>query len=146
MNGYMKSELADLAGDIVKRVWINKVFTKILFDLDSGRNGFLYFAQGDCCSESWVEHINGINALIGYRIVDTQTTENEETDEKPKVPSYLEDDKIKKWKETIITTNGRVDIELRNRSNGYYQGCLVRQNFDRIEYNNEKWAEVSHDF
>lgn len=81
-----------------------------------------YLAEGDCCSNSWIEHISGVEALTsGCEIfeeehVDIETSWADESEEE-----YIRVSAIK-----LKTVQGYVDIEYRNLSNGYYSGWIER--------------------
>lgn len=78
----------------------------------------LLYTEGDCCSISWIEHFNGLSALIG------QTVNNVVTRDMPKIPDRAEFECIECYGWTLETAAGRCDIEMRNESNGYYGGTL----------------------
>lgn len=74
-------------------------------------------ATGDCCSTSWIEHMEGVENLDAV-ITDVKCAQiNEVT-----VQEYYE--VIKTYSYTITTPLGECKIELRNNSNGFYGGEL----------------------
>ena len=110
-------EMCDLVGKTVKEARINDEKDLILLVLlDDSR---LYLsAVGDCCSSSWFEHIGGLEAVIGHEItevINREMPESKESDDYHVTKFYG-------W--TLVTENGRCDIEMRNRSNGYYGGWV----------------------
>lgn len=80
-----------------------------------------YYAEGDCCSLSWIEHISGLDALIGAEVALVKEHASEDA-----TPDG-DDGKVDVYKWTIETNKGRCDIEMRNESNGYYSGWLEQQ-------------------
>jgi hypothetical protein len=78
-----------------------------------------FVTYGDCCSETWIEHLEMPNNIIGATILDI---ENIDLPEKEKtIPA----EGVHKFYRTIIKTDkGDIDIEYRNESNGYYGGSL----------------------
>lgn len=124
--------LTELIGEIVAAVLINDENTVIDFILAeySPLNKYTpkhitYQATYDCCDWSWIEHINGIDALIGYKV--NNVIERE--------VSYFDDpdgDFTKVYGWTIETAAGRCDIEMRNSSNGYYVGNLMLTNMEKV--------------
>ncbi len=100
-----------------------------------------FAVEGDCCSHSWIEHLETPNDLIGAELtgfdensMDATSDENEN----PMIESSYEDHEGKIIKTssneyeclqvytTIFHTNkGDIVLEYRNSSNGYYGGSLV---------------------
>lgn len=82
---------------------------------------YTFDAVGDCCSHSWIEHMEGQENLYGTPVV--QVIDHEKTE-------YVDDrdafysNHIKVYKYTIKTAKGDCDIEMRNESNGFYGGWL----------------------
>lgn len=93
--------------------------TPEVITLRTNRHEVRLAAYGDCCSHSWFEHVDEVGA-IGGQI--TEVT-NEYGD-----GSALSDEKTDDYIEvqffTLKTTKGRVHIEMRNSSNGYYGGSI----------------------
>lgn len=69
---------------------------------------------GDCCSRSWIESVDEQGAIGGV-VTDWDYGACEYLD------AYGEE---KQYFPVLKTTKGRVHIELRNSSNGYYGGWL----------------------
>ncbi len=95
--------------------------------------------DGDCCSYSWVEHINGVQDVIGQEIV---SFENRVEGGK-KDPYY---DYLSLYGTTLITKGGhRIDIDYRNASNGYYGGWLS-WHLHENEFPDAGWIRINEDF
>ena len=76
-------------------------------------------ANGDCCSNSWIESIDAPYALLGI----VQTVDDLEM---PLLNYQLAPHEyIRCYGCKITTTNGACVIDYRNKSNGYYGGDLV---------------------
>jgi hypothetical protein len=78
-----------------------------------------YKTEGDCCSHSWVEHLEAPNDLVGAVIIDVKED-----------PILNEDDPdnhdyIQVYHTRFVTNRGEIVLEYRNSSNGYYGGYLV---------------------
>src|SRR3990167_1916281 len=57
-----------LIGKVVKIARIND--KKDLIELDTVGAVTIYLsATGDCCSRSWIEHVNGLDALLGAEVL-----------------------------------------------------------------------------
>lgn len=122
------SDFDQLVDKKILSVEINPSKTFLRFNLDDSTS-VVYEAEGDCCSSSWFEAINGLDNLIG------QTVHGVE--EKPEFTSDGSDVKfngdsnpdrdtfIKVYGFTIRTIKGYTDIEMRNSSNGYYGGMIT---------------------
>lgn len=78
-------------------------------------------ADGDCCSSSWVEEIQGVEQLIGSPVVSVDDVDG--------VQETTNDDEnfecLQFYGCKITTEKGYALIDYRNSSNGYYGGNLV---------------------
>lgn len=130
---------------------LNKKITKLLIneekDLISfhieGADPLVFEIYGDCCSRSWIEHITGIDNLIGHTIIDgeeidlgeiTGADKNEDTD-------YLQ-----KYSLKLITDKGYFELEYRNDSNGYYGGSILSEQEWRAFDKDSLKIELKEDF
>jgi hypothetical protein len=120
---YVKAlELADLVGRHVLGVQMTPGKDYVRFITTTGNLDYCCYA--DCCSESWVNHVNDIDKLI-----DATVTRVEEADfygmlgAEPE-PTRQESDDVLFHR--IHTDKGTCLIEFRNSSNGYYGGSFER--------------------
>lgn len=121
----MYNDLDDLIGKIILEVRIDPENTYIQFLTDE--EVLSYYTYGDCCSESWINHISGIQALLGEKILKIDEIEMPELNDGEEGFSGKQDvDKIYSYK--MFTGNGVCELEMRNSSNGYYGGSLQRIN------------------
>lgn len=76
-----------------------------------------YVANGECCSSSWIEHINGYLNLMGQVVERCEESEG---------PAYTSDgDLIQIYRDILkLSDKSTFEIEYRNSSNGYYGGSL----------------------
>lgn len=84
--------------------------------------------EGDCCSHSWIEHLEAPNDVQGRTFVAVED-EDIDTDEQP--PESDDDnyyDECLQVYQTIfrLDNGDSIKLEYRNTSNGYYGGYLVR--------------------
>lgn len=90
-------------------------------------------AVGDCCSESWFEHIQDISEIKGMSIVDVEEIYLGEV-----TPTIQEHDQLYAIK---FTTNGKWKdswmLEFRNSSNGFYGGWCTLASEPLDEYSDE---------
>jgi hypothetical protein len=93
---------------------------------DGGRVSF--GAKGDCCSQSWIEHLEAPDDVNGRTLVSVED-DRMETDEEPPVSTdeCYYDDYLQVYQTIFRLDNGEsIKLEYRNTSNGYYGGYLVR--------------------
>ena len=81
-----------------------------------------YYAEGDCCSSSWYEHISGAENLAGTVVFGVEDVDMADV----VVDNEDEFECLALYGIKIITTRGYVDIDFRNESNGYYGGYIVK--------------------
>jgi hypothetical protein len=79
---------------------------------------------GDCCSCSWIEHLEMPNDVAGATLLSVQesapiTQDHDAHDEENG------DDCIQVYNTSFRTDRGEIILEFRNSSNGYYGGYLV---------------------
>lgn len=75
------------------------------------------YTEGDCCSRSWVEHLEvpaGLDGATLLRIEDSDGIEVEHPDHEC----------LKVYNTRFVTDRGAIVVEFRNSSNGYYGGWL----------------------
>lgn len=75
-----------------------------------------YYAEGDCCSSSYIESIDNFEALQNTLLISTESVSGEQKDF---------DYETHKWTfYKFKTTKGDATLSFRNESNGYYNGYL----------------------
>lgn len=94
-------------------------------------DGLTYEArtQGDCCSESWIEHLTVPPDIAGATVVGVKDTD---FDGEPATDVQIAESEVHReyldvlivYQTAIVTDRGEVVIEYRNNSNGYYGGSL----------------------
>lgn len=108
--------IEDLKGKKIVGIKINKA--KDVIELRTLEQESIWLvAYGDCCSHSWFEHINGVDALMYREIEDVLVRAMPDGQD-------TEGDLIQFYGWSLVTKRGHFDIEMRNRSNGYYGGDL----------------------
>lgn len=89
---------------------------------DGGSQSFA--VEGDCCSHSWIEHLelpcapedlDGVPIIAVYDDAGTEPTEEEKAAA----------DCLQVYANRFRTARGDIVLEYRNDSNGYYGGSLV---------------------
>ena len=113
----------------------------ISFVLDDGER-LVYSCEGDCCSYSFIQHINGLAALIGNEVLEEPDEPNENA---ASVAEADADHELAVYFFTVRTAAGCFDIEMRNESNGYYGGSLIYVKPDCVP-GDLAWKQVTEDF
>lgn len=119
------SDFETLVGAKVKGVYLYADNT-LAFDTDKGI--LAYNAVGDCCSNSWFEHVSGINNIEGHTVIRIDDFDINEV-----IPDWSElktmdlntENEIKYYGFRIVTDKGYFEIDMRNSSNGYYGGYVA---------------------
>lgn len=94
---------------------------------DGGERAF--GVEGDCCSSSWIEHLEMPPDLAGATLLSVEDGGGvDKTDDdalNPKGEYGREHECLQVYQTTFRTNRGDVTLEYRNSSNGYYGGYLV---------------------
>jgi hypothetical protein len=139
--------MKELLNKIIYKIYISNDKRYLSFQTNDGEINF--FAYGDCCSESWFNHICGIHPyLINANKCYGQVKSIEQTSDFKTLPSTKQDvDQICFTK--IRTQHCYIDIELRNSSNGYYNGSIDYDKRSRSQIEKDKkvtFSELKEDF
>ena len=106
----------ELVGKVLKCVKIASDKKAVLFQTSNG--DVIARTDGDCCSDSWVEHIElpalGFPAKV-LSVEDLKMPQAENSDGYPL---------LKVYGCKIATDKGDIVLDYRNRSNGYYGGNI----------------------
>lgn len=106
-----------LVGHKIVAVHVASDKKAIRFDVE-GHEPIVARADGDCCSESWVESLDTPGLLIGGTVAAVEDIDM------PVSEQETEDGLIQFYGCRITTTRGACVIDYRNESNGYYGGSL----------------------
>jgi hypothetical protein len=125
-----------LEGKTVQKLYVTPGGEALVFDC--GDVAIAYRAEGDCCSRSWFNDVDGVSRLLGATVTKTESVEMLKPDVSPAPHNdWCDDDcdydhamyeDLKAYGIKLTTTEGYVDIVFRNSSNGYYGGYLQRTN------------------
>lgn len=114
----MSDVFENLIGKVVRQIRIESGESYIQVDTDDG-DKFYYHCYGDCCANAYVEHISGIDALLGQEVISVDSYDaGSKNDGEFGVSDYT--------RYTICTAQGSFEIELRVDHNGYYGGYIER--------------------
>lgn len=120
--------LNPLVGKQITGVRVEKGGEKLAFDTNAGQLSLE--VTGDCCSHSWIEHIEGVRNLVGATVLSVSDRD---------MPGGIEDEEyeyLQFYGYDIKTDKGNFYFEFRNSSNGYYGGGL--ENYKTV--NNEPFC------
>jgi hypothetical protein len=110
MNG-----LENIVGKRINGFTITDDKTTLTFNDDAGAL-YVYNAEADCCSHSWIENVEDPEYLIGNLVMKVEEKE---------ITDYEEDGCfIKIMGYDVYTDKGICKIDFRNSSNGFYGGRL----------------------
>lgn len=115
-------ELADLVGRKILSVQMTPDKSDVRFVTTTGNLD--YNCYGDCCSESWVNHVNDIDNLIGGTVTQVEEFDFHSMLGVEPEPTRQDSDEVLFHK--VHTEKGTCLIEFRNSSNGYYGGSFEK--------------------
>jgi hypothetical protein len=107
----------------------------LTFDFEDGTSA-RFGVEGDCCSTSWIEHLEFDPDVIGQKLVTVQDGDatpwdghecKPVEDGHPWPSNACGHDSLAVYNTVFRTETGAtITVEYRNDSNGYYGGSLVR--------------------
>lgn len=111
----------EMIGKAIVAVRLEGEKDKVVFEMaDSSKHTFT--VEGDCCSHSWIEHLEMPNDLHGATLLSVE-------DGGVATPPGTDESKfdcLQVYETRFRTDRGDVVLEYRNDSNGYYGGYLVQ--------------------
>lgn len=121
----------------------------LAYAMTTGAVAFVVDCVGDCCSESWLADVVGIDTLLGQHVVNVReielpahlTADVDEYGESPR--SRQQVDRVYGWE--VTTAKGVCTLAMRNSSNGYYGGWLECKGFVGAQAI-EGWRSITEDW
>lgn len=149
-----RKTMKELTKNIILAVYLNDRDDSIAFKVTDGADtAYLsYDAEGDCCSHSWFNEINGFDALKNGLVREVEMIDmpeglsDKETLKRRLLGEELpdENDRLQNYGIKITTDKGYASIVFRNESNGYYGGYLRDVEFlDKLAPN---FREITDDW
>lgn len=147
-------KLKSLVGKIIDRLELNKDSDEFTIHFTDGL--YVKFGvEGDCCSHSWIEHLEAPNDVQDAVITDISdgggiAWDNHECVEGKDSYGYLINtcghDCLQVYNTKFDTDKGSIILEYRNDSNGYYGGNLIMidTNLPKDSEDNWSWGCVSY--
>lgn len=105
-------QLASIAHDALSVTFTFTDGSRVTFDV-----------AGECCSRSWIEHLETPRDLEGATVVGWSESDMDVRGECTD-GDYPDQNCLKVYRTTINTNRGEIVLEYRNSSNGYYGGSL----------------------
>lgn len=123
----METELKDLVGKKVNKIFLNQSYLK--FETNEGN--FVYTVEGDCCSYSFFYDFYGVKNILGGKIKEIKTIELHPTDlfvipDKGDCTSVYGYSITLESKEGDYYGESTAVFSFRNESNGYYGGWIEK--------------------
>jgi hypothetical protein len=111
-----------IIGEVIVALHLNKDNDELTFV--SPTTVYVYSSEGDCCSQSWIEHITVPSDIVGATI--TGKTEPELPAHDGTLPGpHPDHEELAIYHTAWQTTRGEIIAEYRNSSNGYYGGWMT---------------------
>ncbi len=115
-----------MKGKKLVSVYLSHDKETIIFEMDGGP--VVFAVEGECCSHSWIEHLETPIDMFGAKVLDMSQNYVDETD-----PAVLEaHESLTVYQTHFHTDRGDIVLEYRNSSNGYYGGYLVVVNGEQL--------------
>lgn len=119
----------ELGGRPLKSVTLSDDKSRIVFAFTEGPD-VAFSVEGDCCSSSWIEHLDVPPDVIGEVLVGVEDAAGVPWDGHTCAPcdpgNKCGHDVLAVYNTRFRTAKGDIVLEYRNDSNGYYGGYLVR--------------------
>lgn len=88
-------------------------------EFETSEGVFAYFAEGECCSRSWFEHVSGVDELVGHTVAGFEIINM------PEIPAEQQKGTDVTYGYQLTTDKGRFMIEMRNSSENFPYGGYV---------------------
>jgi hypothetical protein len=115
--------MKELIGRKILKVQLDAEKVYLNFITDTGNATYGCFA--DCCSESWINHVNGVSELLGGTVQDVDEVDFFSLLNIEPEATRQEYDRVLFHR--VKTEKGWCSFEFRNSSNGYYGGSLDKE-------------------
>lgn len=117
-----------LQGKVITNVWVDRSESPkfMTFEVEGG-DLFSFYAEGDCCSDSWFADFFNVSKLIGQKIIGIGSIDLKEYEYNIEDGRGLQDvDQVYGFR--FYTDDVVAVLAFRNSSNGYYGGWLTSYN------------------
>ena len=119
-------EFENMLNRPLKSVQLDSEKTEIVFEFQDGSSR-KFGVGGDCCSTSWIEHLETPDSILGATITAVEEGYGVPWDghECEKSLPKCSHESLSVYNTKFRTDKGEIVLEYRNNSNGYYGGYLV---------------------
>jgi hypothetical protein len=127
----------ELRGRTIEAIYLSDGDHHLLFETEDGP--FIYTASGECCNTVWFAHITLPPRLDGSFVMSVESKEWRHAS------AYIGGDDAEEeafW--SLMTSNGYIDIEVRNSHNGYYGGDVAYN--ANCKFDMEMARKITKDF
>lgn len=114
--------LKDVGESKIRHVFVNESKTKFFLQTEDPTEIFQFNCMGDCCSRTWIEHVTFEGEVFGQSVARAGNIKNGELFQA--VGADFDTDQLLDYADVFETPRGKLTIEYRNASNGYYGGSL----------------------
>lgn len=120
----------DMVGRKIESVTLDKSKDVVTFKFQDGHIR-RFGVEGDCCSHSWIEHLERPMGLEGATLTGhdhggtVDATEDDAENPQREDGGYREHECLQVYQDIFHMDRGDICLEYRNSSNGYYGGCLT---------------------
>lgn len=122
-----------LVGRTLKGVDADEGGTNVVFYTIDGK-AIHYRVEGDCCSSSWIEHLEVYGDMNGAVVLSVDESFGGDPLDANGCDEHGDSHECLKVYETRVRTNkGDIALEYRNSSNGYYGGYIVFEGEETVQ-------------
>ena len=114
--------LKDVGESKIRHVFVNESKTKLFLQTENPTEIFQFNCEGDCCSSTWIEHLTIEGEVFGQPIVAVDHVKESEVFQA--IGDSLDSTQLLDYADAFRTPMGKLTVEYRNESNGYYSGSL----------------------
>lgn len=115
-----ENKLNAMLGQKIASVELDKGKDLLTITFQSGHTQS-FSTEGDCCSHSWIEHLELPNDIVGATLLSVEERSFGEIESE----DGKEYDSLKSYQTLFKTDRGYISVEYRNSSNGYYGGWMT---------------------
>lgn len=122
--------MEELKGAIITGLEIDDAGQSYLVFYVKDAEPVIYFAEGECCSQSWFYSVMDPQVLFGQEVLEVEEVAmpvGQWDDPDPDDVDCGRGDYTQFYGYGLRTAKGICRIEFRNSSNGYYGGSLTKQ-------------------
>jgi hypothetical protein len=119
----VRDKMKEITGKVLSSIELSRERDEFVMKFRDGTEA-KFGVKGECCSRSWIEHLEAPNDVDGALLLFSQESA-------PITQDHAAHDEenggkeIQVYNSRFITDRGDIVLEFRNSSNGYYGGNLT---------------------